>query len=134
MGERIAYLAVGDFENSMAAIKKMHELDQNPLRRNMMRAFVRAAKGEDEAASEWKERFMALADQMDVPPTLYALLEGSLGNVERAIEMMELAVEKHDSSLVYLQCESAFDPIRKHPRYPALLAKLGFQPANASLT
>jgi tetratricopeptide (TPR) repeat protein len=124
----VSCMAIGDLDNSLAAIEKMHELDQNPLRHNMMMAFVLAEKGDDAAALEWKERFMALAGQMHVPPTLFALLEGRLGNVDHAIELVEQAIENHDSTLVYLQCESAWDPIRKHPRYPVLLAKLGFQP------
>jgi len=124
----VSCMAVGDLDGSTAAIERMHELDQNPLRHTMMMAFVHAAKGEDAAASEWKERFMTLSNQMHVPPTLFALLEGQLGNVDHAVEILERAIDDHDSTLVYLQCESAWDSIRSHPRYPQLLAKLGFQP------
>jgi serine/threonine protein kinase/Tfp pilus assembly protein PilF len=124
----VSYMATGDIENALKAIEKMHELDQNPLRQTMMMAFVHAAKGEDAEALEWKQRFVALAGQMHVPPTLFALLEGQLGNVDRAVEIVEQAIDNHDSTLVYLQCEAAWDPIRGHPRYPQLLAKLGFQP------
>ncbi|MDA1236506.1 MAG: protein kinase [Acidobacteria bacterium] len=124
----VSYMAIGDLDSSLAAIERMHELDQNPLRHNMMMAFVHAAKGETGEAFEWKDRFIALADEMHVPPTLFALLEAQLGNLDRAVEMVEQAIENHDSTLVYLQCESAWDPIRNHPRYPALLAKLGFRP------
>lgn len=125
----VSCMAIGDIDQSLMAIDKMHELDQNPLRHTMMMAFIHAAKGEAEEAFEWRERFIALAGQMHVPPTLFALLEGRVGNLDRAVEMVEQGIENHDSTLVYLQCESAWDPIREHPRYPQLLAKLGFQPS-----
>jgi serine/threonine-protein kinase len=124
----VSYMTIGDLDNAIAAIERMHELDQNPLRHNMMMAFVHAEKGEKAVALEWKERFMALAGQMHVPPTLFALLEGRFGNLDEAMEILEQAIENHDSTLVYLQCESSWDPIRSHPRYPKVLAKLGFQP------
>ena len=124
----VSYMTIGEIDKSVAAIEKMHDLDQNPLRHNMMMAFVHAEKGEKAAALEWKERFMALAGQMHVPPTLFALLEARFGNLDQAMEILEQATENHDSTLVYLQCESSWDPVREHPRYPALLAKLGFQP------
>ncbi len=124
----VSCMSVGDIDSSLAAIEKMHELDKNPLRHNMMMAFVHAARGETKEAMAWKERFLAIADDMHVPLTLFALLEGRVGNLDRAVEMIEQAIERHDSTLVYLQCESAWDPIRTHPRYPQLLARLGFHP------
>jgi tetratricopeptide (TPR) repeat protein len=124
----VSYMTTGNIESSLAAIQKMHELDQNPVRYTMMMSFVHAAKGDTGSALEWKDRFTNLAGEMHVPNTLFAMLEGQLGNLDCAVEIIEQAIEHHDSTLVYLQCESAWDPIRSHPRYPQLLAKLGFKP------
>ena len=42
------------------------------------------------------------------------------------METLEAGVEQHEPMAVYTQCEPLYDPIRNHPRYPALLRKIGF--------
>ena len=107
----------------------MYELDKNEMRHIMMMAFWHAEQGQQEAAVEWGDRYKEQAKQHHIAPMLWALLEAGLGNIDRAMEYMEQALEVRDSILVYVQCEPAWDAVLKHPRYPQLIAKLGFPTA-----
>jgi serine/threonine protein kinase/Tfp pilus assembly protein PilF len=127
----VSYLAHKDYDLALKAIECMYELDNNELRRVMMMAFWHAAQGQHNTAVEWGDRYNELATKHHVSPMLSALLEVGLGNMETAMSYMEQALEVRDSILVYLQCEPAWDDIRAHPRYPQLVAKLGFPPPPA---
>lgn len=127
----VSYFATRDYDLALEAIERMYELDKNEMRHIMMMAFWHAEQGQQEAAVEWGDRYKEQAKQHHIAPMLWALLEAGLGNIDRAMEYMEQALEVRDSILVYVQCEPAWDAVRKHPRYPQLIAKLGFPPATS---
>jgi TolB-like protein/tetratricopeptide (TPR) repeat protein len=49
-----------------------------------------------------------------------------LGQHEAAVSQLELAYRQRNSQLVYLAHGSTFDPLRGHPRFQALLEKMGW--------
>lgn len=130
----VSYVANKDYQLGLETIEKMYELDHNDVRQTMMMSQWHAAQGQVEAAVEWGDRYKALASEHHVSPMLTALLESSLGNIDKAMDHMEQALEVRDSILVYLQCEPSWDPIRSHPRYPNLIAQLGFPPVSGATT
>ena len=54
-----------------------------------------------------------------------AILHVSLGNLDKAFELIEKSYQERDPALVYLQVEPTIDPLRGDPRYGAMLAKMG---------
>jgi TolB-like protein/tetratricopeptide (TPR) repeat protein len=54
-----------------------------------------------------------------------ALVHTGLGDADEAVAALERAFEERDPRLVYLATEPRFDPLRAHPRYPALVQRLG---------
>jgi len=59
---------------------------------------------------------------------------GGMGIVYRARDLtdaafgeLDQAVESHSEELAFLQVDPLLDPIRKDPRYPALLKRIGFR-------
>ncbi|HET6271613.1 MAG TPA: adenylate/guanylate cyclase domain-containing protein [Bacteroidota bacterium] len=49
-----------------------------------------------------------------------------LGHSQRALELLEQAVTERDGLLVFLQVDPVFDSIRSHPRFIAVVEKMGF--------
>ena len=61
-----------------------------------------------------------------VSPVLFAIIDIGIGDYERALDRLDEAFERRDSLLVYIQCEPVCDPLRGHPRYQALIERIGF--------
>ena len=68
-----------------------------------------------------------MLENRPLPPSARAILE-----IMRAgISILRWIIwskpsSKNASALAYLQCEPLFDPLRTHPRYAALIKKIGF--------
>jgi len=56
----------------------------------------------------------------------YAQINAQLGNIDGAFAALNKAVEALDPGLIYLKRDPFLDPIRKDPRYLALLTRLDF--------
>lgn len=60
-----------------------------------------------------------------VPPTLLAIIHGSLDEKDAAFELLETAVRQRDPTLAFLKVDSYFDPLRSDPRFAELLKRIG---------
>jgi hypothetical protein len=58
----------------------------------------------------------------DVSAVHFATVHVALGELDRAIEWLERAVEARSGWLVYLRTEPRFDALRGDPRFDALLS------------
>jgi eukaryotic-like serine/threonine-protein kinase len=68
------------------------------------------------------------ADKDRYVPSLYiALIYIGLGDNDQAFAWLDKAYEERTEYLVYLPTEPAADPLRRDPRFPALLERLGLK-------
>jgi hypothetical protein len=77
----------------------------------------------DEARIFLKE-LNELAQKVYAPPSSFAHVYLGLGEMDQCFDWMEKAVDEHDGYVFHLHVLSYFDPLRSHPRYPALLRKM----------
>jgi hypothetical protein len=49
-----------------------------------------------------------------------------LGDMDRALKLLEAAFEEHDAELIYLKVDEEFDSVRSDPRFQALLHRMNF--------
>jgi hypothetical protein len=63
-----------------------------------------------------------------VTPWQVATLYTRAGVTEKALDWLEKAYDSHDANMPYLNVDPIFDDLRPHPRFQALLAKMGFVP------
>jgi len=49
-----------------------------------------------------------------------------LGDLDRALKLLEAAFEEHDAELIYLKVDEEFDSVRSDPRFQALLHRMNF--------
>jgi len=81
--------------------------------------------GENEQAKEWADRAIEV-DPNEIS-TLYnvACLFAISGDGERALDLLERAVELGWARAEWLKADPDFTPVHGHPRYEALLKRLG---------
>ena len=48
-----------------------------------------------------------------------------LGDQDRVFELLERDYEQRDPELPYINVDPVFDPVRTHPRFVALVRKMG---------
>lgn len=124
----------GNVERARELIARIEQVNADPARRAILLCRYHALIGERELALEHYAKLEDLAKERPLSPVLFGLNDITLGDIDKAMIQCELAAEAHDSLLVYLQCEPAYDPLRAHPRYGALIRKIGFPPPPAAVS
>jgi serine/threonine-protein kinase len=115
------------FDEAREALDAMDRLSSDPVRRSMMYARFHALDGDIEKAREIRKELASTPGH--VSPVMLAIIDLGIGDVDTAMVEMMRGLERRDNLLVYVQCEPVYDPLRDHPRYPELLAGLGFEQA-----
>jgi TolB-like protein/Flp pilus assembly protein TadD len=62
-----------------------------------------------------------------VPPFNLALVHLGLGDLDRAMDLLEQAAADDSQWMIYLKVERIFDPLRSNPRFAALMKKSHFE-------
>jgi TolB-like protein/DNA-binding winged helix-turn-helix (wHTH) protein/Tfp pilus assembly protein PilF len=91
------------------------------------RAFVAAGR-EDRARSILSE-LEARSESTYISPGMLFELNLVLGEIDRALDLLERAYEVHDPWMIRLNMKKGnppFDPIRHHPRFMAVMQKIAF--------
>ncbi|MBT8252882.1 MAG: hypothetical protein KJN68_02840, partial [Bacteroidia bacterium] len=60
-------------------------------------------------------------------PSYLAKIDVHLGRYENAFKMLELAYELRDASLIWINADASFDPIREDPRFQDLIEKMNLK-------
>jgi Flp pilus assembly protein TadD len=76
---------------------------------------------------EAREVLKQLLTRETVYPFDVAFVHIGLGEYEEAIDQLEIAYQQRNSQLHYLTVGGAFDPLREHPRFQALLDRLNWK-------
>ena len=76
---------------------------------------------------ERKEREPEIALQID-----FAFLHAGLGEFERALDYLEEAVDERLGAVVMLRRSLAWEAVKDHPRFEALMRRIGFPSAESS--
>ncbi len=128
----IAYELNKQYDKALETVETLEQLSPDPMRYYMLTARLQAGKGNLDEARRLRDKVVELAADRYLPPMVMAILELGLGNLEEAMTLFEESYRRHDNIVVYLQCEPMWDVIRSHPRYQALVRKIGFPPAEAT--
>jgi len=114
------HFARGEFAEALRASARQVELD--PFTAHTGYALILAAMGEKEKARQWILEQEAGA----VKPTWTDLgtMHAAIGDLDACFRYLESAVAHHDVSLQILRNEPAFEPVRRDPRFAAILRKM----------
>ena len=80
--------------------------------------------GDEEKTIEWIERAQVLSPTSSGVMYNSACLYAKIGETERALDLIEKAVELGSRNKRYFETDGDFDSIRDHPRFVALMATI----------
>jgi tetratricopeptide (TPR) repeat protein len=89
-----------------------------------MLGFTYGLAGRTGEAQKVLAELQDLAQKAYVSPFQFARIYIGLGEIDRALDWLETAVEEHDSMVFLLPVLPLPDPLRSHPRFHALLRKM----------
>jgi serine/threonine-protein kinase len=123
-----ALLHQGKPDEALQAIEKAVALSQrSPFALGEL-GFAYAVAGRTQQARRLLAELEGLPPRVYVPPSSFGRIYLGLGEIERAFEWFEKAVEDRDGMLIHLHVDPAFDRLRTHPRYGALLRRMHLEP------
>jgi tetratricopeptide (TPR) repeat protein len=89
--------------------------------------YTLAASGRRDEARRILDQLKTRAAQAYVPPSNLALVHLGLGEHDKALDRLEEAVEARDLLLTFLTAEPRWADLAGHPRFTALLGKVGLK-------
>jgi eukaryotic-like serine/threonine-protein kinase len=117
-----------DAGDGAAAVEAFHEAIAKSggtpeMTAGLAQAHARA--GDVDRARELQGELVAAAATRHVPHCLVAQVHTALGEIEPAVAALERAAEAREPELVLLGVRPAYVPLRGHPRFDALRARVG---------
>ena len=125
-----AYLRVLVKQGNYQEILKFHENYDGPEIGNLFMAHVLALSGKTKEARELLDTTLKKIESADeitllVKNTWTAMPYTSLGDYDTALDYLEKAYQEHEMVLIYIKDNYEFDQLRDHPRFKAILRKMG---------
>jgi tetratricopeptide (TPR) repeat protein len=74
------------------------------------------------------EELQELSKKIYVPCSSFGHIYAGLGEIDKALDWCEKAIDERDSWILHLGVHPLWDPLRPHPRYHALLRKMNLEP------
>ena len=123
-----AYIEKGMYLEAISAMKKLGELSGDKKIQLLMLGLTYGRMGERQKAFQHLEKLSQYSQTGEVLSYPIAIIHMSLGDFDRAFELLDRAYQQRDSSLVYLQCDPSWDPLRSDPRFHGLLRRMNLEP------
>ena len=122
----VAYLLAGSpAEAVSAAVAEVSLSERHPWAvANLIAAC--AAAGQRKRARVMFAGLQARAEQSFVQPSVLALAHAALGELDEAMHHLARALDMCDPTMMMLRHFPMYDPMRRHPAFPALLRRAGF--------
>jgi len=129
-GDPSLHFSVALVEGARGNLERALDLDRRALQLSADASIFLGAYGYHLALAGRQEEARAVLDRLgaresEFPFDVAVVLIG-LGRYDEAIEHLELAYVQRSSQLVYLPHSPDFDPLREHPRFQALLERVGW--------
>jgi serine/threonine protein kinase/Tfp pilus assembly protein PilF len=87
-----------------------------------------ASTGRTAEALKLLEELQERAQKQYTPSWSFAVIYSGLGEMDKAFDWFEKAVDEHDPLMLHFHVHPNYDPLRTHPRYLALLRKMNLEP------
>ncbi len=123
----IAFRGKGLFDDAITAQQQAVDLSGGlPMMLGWL-GLVLGSCGRNDEARAVLDRLQAMGATRYVVPTSVAWVHLGLGEVDRAFEWLDRAVDARDQLMMPIKTYAFFDPIRADPRFAALLRKMNLQ-------
>jgi tetratricopeptide (TPR) repeat protein len=123
----MAWEAKGNFEQALSCYRKalvMHEQDRRAL---PSLGYVLGRMGRREEARAVALQLEDIHSRVRNSAFQLAVVYAGLGEHERALDWLERAHQTRQAHLTFIAAEYRFEPLRQHPRFLAILNKVGLK-------
>ncbi len=120
-----AYARMGKGSEAIAELKhKAAAAEESPLMSAAL-GLAYGTSGQPKHTQKIVQAFEAYARKRYIPATYFGMLYAGLGDPERALDWLEKAYEERADGLTWINVEPMFDALRQHPRFQALVKRIG---------
>jgi len=124
----ISYIQIGRSDEGTRAIEAAAQLKDHPA---LARGLLGFACSRADRIGETQKMLAELHEQAQneyVPALAFACIYQGLGEIDKAFDWLEKAVDEFSALFLELHGGPIFDTLRSHPRYKALLRKMNLDP------
>jgi tetratricopeptide (TPR) repeat protein len=121
----LGYDLQGKYDDAIAEFQKANSISRSTMAKaELGYAYAKAGRRGD--ALRMIDELRRSTDERHVSPFHFALIHIGLGENDRAIELLNQAIEERSARLVWIQADPRFDGLRKDKRFDDLLTRIGF--------
>lgn len=113
----------GEIEEAVSVLRRSSEMWGDSGMPRYMLCHARAAEGNIIAARQILDKMLKTAEQKYVKPYFIAMCFVAVGEIDKAFEWFEKAVDEGNEWMIWFGTEPKLDPIRSDPRYRRLLRR-----------
>lgn len=124
----LSHLQKGVHGEAVAAFQTCVDLSGGNDTSLGMLGYAYALSGDKAKAARLLRQLEDKAKTKRVAPSDMVVLYLGLGQTERALSFLEKACDERSNFVLALKVEPVFDRLRAHPRYAALLSRIGLTP------
>jgi len=90
------------------------------------RGYIYGNAGDNQKAQDVLDYYSELSRIEFVWPTNFAFIHASMGEIDKALQWLEITYEEHEAWLATIQVESMYDNLRPDPRFQELVDRMKF--------
>jgi serine/threonine-protein kinase len=122
-----AYIQLGRYDDALRMLEKGRTLAGDIP--NILGAIGQAAaySGDTQRTCEVLKELQRAAEHRYVPQNTFALVYLALGNLDRALDLLEQSVAQREFAVTGMNTHPAYDALRDEPRFQAMLRKMRLQ-------
>lgn len=120
-----SYVRLGKGAEAIAELKhKTSSAEESPLMAAAL-GLAYGTGGQTKHTQKIVQAFAGYASKRYIPATYFSMLYAGLGDQEQALNWLEKAHEERADGLTWINVEPMFDGLRQHPRFQALVKRIG---------
>jgi TolB-like protein/DNA-binding winged helix-turn-helix (wHTH) protein/Tfp pilus assembly protein PilF len=123
-----AYEQDQNYSQAVTELRRAAELSQTAPVDLAALGHAYAVSGQRAEALAVLQKFEQLAKKSYVSNYDTALVTLGLGQTDRALELLDSAIQEQSTWIAHLKVDPRLDPLRSNPRFTALLSRAGFAP------
>ncbi|MGA2587596.1 MAG: protein kinase [Candidatus Aminicenantales bacterium] len=122
------YFQIGKHDDAIRAIETLAQVTGRSSFALGNLGWAYARTGRTGEALKLLEELQERAQKQYVPSWSFAAIYVGLGEMDKAFDWFEKAVDEHEPLMLHIHVHPNYDPLRTHPRYKALLRKMNLEP------
>lgn len=122
----MAYNGLGEHKDALRTYFKAFELSDGTVEVGAGLGHALGQAGENELAKQMADYYTMAAKENYLPPCQRSFIHLSIGEHDKALDLLEQAYNEQSWFLIFIQIEHWYDPIRTNPRFIEIMNKMNF--------